>query len=288
MKKMTKWMALGLILMMMISLAGCGGDNGGSSTEDVMKTAQEELAKVKSMNYDMSMIMNMSTNGQTVESNTTGKIAYNADPLAMEMTMNMDMAGQKVNMVMYAVQEGSDLVMYMSPDNGTSWAKQTMADASELEQYNAQESMAIYLENIDSFKENGTEQINGSDAARYDGVISNDALNEVMEASGAASQLTQYGITEEQAADMYKDLGDLPISIWIDKESSLPVKYEMDMTTMMQTIMNKVVETLGEAAAGAEITIDKMFISMTLYDFNNVNEITLPEAAKNAQEMPLM
>lgn len=288
MKKMTKWMALGLILMMMISLAGCGGDNGGSSTEDVMKTAQEELAKVKSMNYDMSMIMNMSTNGQTVESNTTGKIAYNADPLAMEMTMDMDMAGQKVNMVMYAVQEGSDLVMYMSPDNGTSWAKQTMADASELEQYNAQESMAIYLENIDSFKENGTEQINGSDAARYDGVISNDALNEVMEASGAASQLTQYGITEEQAADMYKDLGDLPISIWIDKESSLPVKYEMDMTTMMQTIMNKVVETLGEAAAGAEITIDKMFISMTLYDFNNVNEITLPEAAKNAQEMPLM
>lgn len=288
MKKMTKWMALGLILMMMISLAGCGGDNGGSSTEDVMKTAQEELAKVKSMNYDMSMIMNMSTNGQTVESNTTGKIAYNADPLAMEMTMNMDMAGQKVNMVMYAVQEGSDLVMYMSPDNGTSWAKQTMADASELEQYNAQESMAIYLENIDSFKENGTEQINGSDAVRYDGVISNDALNEVMEASGAASQLTQYNITEEQAADMYKDLGDLPISIWIDKESSLPVKYEMDMTTMMQTIMNKLVETLGEAAAGAEITIDKMFISMTLYDFNNVNEITLPEAAKNAQEMPLM
>lgn len=288
MKKMTKWMALGLILMMMISLVGCGGDNGGSSTEDVMKTAQEELAKVKSMNYDMSMIMNMSTNGQTVESNTTGKIAYNADPLAMEMTMNMDMAGQKVNMVMYAVQEGSDLVMYMSPDNGTSWAKQTMADASELEQYNAQESMAIYLENIDSFKENGTEQINGSDAVRYDGVISNDALNEVMEASGAASQLTQYNITEEQAADMYKDLGDLPISIWIDKESSLPVKYEMDMTTMMQTIMNKLVETLGEAAAGAEITIDKMFISMTLYDFNNVNEITLPEAAKNAQEMPLM
>lgn len=288
MKNMTKWLAFGLILMMMIGLTGCGGDNGGTSTEDVMKTAQEELAKVKSMNYDMSMIMNMSSGDETVESSTTGKIAYNADPLAMEMTMNMDMGGQKLDMVMYAVQEGTDLVMYMSPDNGTTWGKQTMADASELEQYNAQESMAIYLENIDSFKENGTEQINGSDATRYDGVISKDAMNEIMEISGAATQLTQYGITEEQAAEMYKDLGELPVSIWIDKESSLPVQYEMDMTAMMQTMMNKMVETLGEAAGGAEITIDKMIISMTLYDFNNVNEIALPEAAKNAQEMVLM
>lgn len=289
MRKMKKWLALGLVLIMMVSMVGCGGGGDkGKSTEDVMKTAQEELAKVKSMKYDMSMDMNMSAGGQTIESKTTGEVSYNADPLAMQMSMTMDMGAQgKMDMLMYAAKEGDDFVMYMSPDNGANWGKQVMADAAQLEQYNAQDSMSLYLDSIDSFKEAGTEQINGSDAVRYDGVISNDAMNEVMEASGAAQQLTQYGITEEQAAEMYKDLGELPISIWIDKESSLPVKYEMDMTAMMQKIMTKVMETMGATAEDAGLTVDKMFISMTLYDFNNVDPIEIPEAAKAAQEMAI-
>ena len=46
----------------------------------------------------------------------------------------------------YAGQDGDNLVMYMN--DGTTWGKQTLADASQLEQYKAQDSMSIYLENI--------------------------------------------------------------------------------------------------------------------------------------------
>lgn len=38
---------------------------------------------------------------------------------------------------------------------------------------------------------------------------------------------------------MLTDLGDLPISVWVEKESNLPVKYEMDMTAIMQSIMTR-------------------------------------------------
>lgn len=282
-KKMTKWMALGLALVMLISLTACGG---GSSTENVMKAAQEALNEVTSMRYDMSMDMTLSAGGQTIESNTSGVIAYNAEPLAMEMKMTMDMGAQgQFDVFMYVSQEDDNLVMYMS--DGNNWGKQTLADAAQLEQYNAQDSMGIYLENIDSFQEVGTEQVNGSDAIKYEGVIANDALNEVMAASGMEEQLAQYGLTEEEAAAIYQDLGDLPVAIWIAKESNLPVKYEMDMTAMMQNIMTKMFENMDVATEDMDFTVDNMFISMTLYDFNNVGEIEIPEEAKAAPEMDL-
>ena len=49
-------------------------------------------------------------------------------------------------------------------------------------------------------------------------------------------QLAQYGLTAEEAAAIYQDLGDLPVAIWIDSESKLPVKYEMDMTGLLPNL----------------------------------------------------
>ena len=148
--------------------------------------------------------------------------------------------------------------------------------------------MNLYLGSINSFKEVGTEQVNGKDAVKYEGTISNEELSEVMETAGTADSLTQLGITEDQVVAMYSELGDLPVQVWIETESGLPVKYEMDMTDMMQKLMDKVVESMGEDAAGMTITMDKVFVSMSLSDFNAVSEIVIPEEAKNAQEMTLM
>ena len=79
---------------------------------------------------------------------------------------------------------------------------------------------------------------------------------------------------------------DLPLTMWIDADGYV-VKYEMDMTAMMQNIMTKVFEKMDVAAEDMDFTVDKMFISMTLYDFDNVGEIAIPEEAKNAPEMNL-
>lgn len=284
MKHLKKLVALGMAMVLTAGLAACGGSGDGGSAEDVMKKAQDEMSKVKSMSYDMVMDMNMTMGDQKVETSTNGKIDFIADPLAMKMDMTMDMGAQgSYEMNMYAEKAGDEYVMYMTMD-GTNWMKQTLADAAELEQYNAQDSMGLYLEGIENFKEAGTEKVNGSDATRYDGVISKDAMNDVMASSGAADQFAQLGISAAQAEEMYKDLGELPVSLWIDKESSLPVKYEMDMTGIMQKLMDKMMEAVGEQAAGLSISVDKMFISMTLSNFNKVEEIKVPDAAKNAQE----
>lgn len=285
--KLKKLLAVGIAVVMMTGLAACGGDGGtsggGESIADIMKKAEEALENVGSMNYDMVMDMEMSAQGQTMASSTSGQIAYIADPLKMKMDMTVDAGGQSTAMQMYAEQIGDDYAMYMSMD-GTNWMKQTITDAAELEQYSAEASMDMYLESAESFKEAGEETVNGMDAVKYEGVIAEDTMNEVMENAGMVEQLAGMGISEEQAEAMYKDLGQLPIAIWIAKDSGLPVKYEMDMTEFMQKLMDNVMAEMGEQAEGSEITVGKMMVSMTISGFDSVEDFEIPEAAKNAQE----
>lgn len=284
MKHTKKLIAAGLVLVMAAGLSACAG---GGSAEDIMKTAQAEMAKVKSMTYEMGTEMQMSAAGQTIDMTMSGTIDYFSDPLMMKMDMTTDAGAQgKSTMSMYAEQDGNNYIMYMSQD-GTNWAKQTVTDAAALEQYNAKASMDMYLESIESFKEAGTEKINGSDATKYEGVISKDAMNDVMAASGAADQLTSLGLTKDQAEAMYKDLGELPVAIWIDKESSLPVKYEMDMTGIMDKMMANMAEAMGAQAQQADLKVEKMVVSMTITGFDNAETFTIPEAAKNAPETSL-
>lgn len=288
MKKLKMIAAVALSVVLTVGLAACGGGGGGDSTGDAMAAAQKALEDVKSMNYDMTMNMDMAAGEQAIQSVTKGKIAIISDPLQMQMDMTMDMGAMGSSAVkMYAEQKDKDYVMYMSTDNGTSWMKSTVTDMTSLEQYDAKASMDMYLGSVEGFKEAGTEKINGSEATKYEGVISKDAMNDVMSASGAADQFASLGISAEQAAEMYKDLGEIPVTIWIDKESALPVKYDMDMTAVMQSLMSKMMEAMGDAAQGMKLEVSKMTMEMTLSDFNKVNEIKIPDAAKNAPEVAM-
>ena len=76
-------------------------------------------------------------------------------------------------------------------------------------------------------------------------------------------------------------MGDLPVSIWIDPASGLPVKYEMDMTAMLQSMMEKLVAQ-DEAAVEAAMTVDKCHMSMICSDYNSIDAIHVPQEALDA------
>lgn len=281
-RRMKQVMALAMILLLTFGLTACGGD--GAAANDpaaVMKTAQEKLAAVKSVSYEMTMAMNMSMGDEVLETTTTTTIDSFTDPMKLKADITTDMGDMgSMTILMYAGLEGEDMMMYIRAD-GVNWMKQKILDASALEQYSAQGSMEIYLESMSGFKDAGAEKIGGKDAQRYDGVIAEEYFNEVLANSGALEQMEQYGITEEEAAEIYKDLGSLPASIWIDKESSLPVCYKMDMTEMMSRLMSNMMEKLG-AGQEAELSVDKVDITMNLYNFDSVADFEIPAEALNA------
>ena len=128
----------------------------------------------------------------------------------------------------------------------------------------------------------GTETGDGVEATRYDGVITKEHLQEVLKNTGVLDDLgdaMDLKKSLEDAAENTAGLGDIPISIWIDKAAMLPVRYEMDMTEMMQKLMAQAL-----SAVSAEYPmVSQVKVSMTIGGIDTVEAITIPDEARNAQ-----
>ena len=263
-------LALGALLAM--SMTACGNGANKEESADQIKAAMEKINAVESMDATMYMEMDMSVMGQSIETDTKMDMSCFNDPVKVkaDMTMSMGSLGS-VSMSIYADATDGDYTIYMF--DGSSWTTQA-ADASQLEQYDAQQSMDLYLSSGAEYAHAGTEDINGSTADKYTGIIRGDALAEVMKASGATSSMeTTMGMDLEE---LYSDLGDMPITVWIDQATGYPVRYYMDMTGVMQSMMSK---ALAGVEGGDSLTIDKVEITMDCSNFNNVADFEIPAEA---------
>lgn len=290
MEKRTKWYhraaAAGLAVTMALSLAACGGkgndpaaggDVSGMSVEEIVKKSQENLAAASSLSYDMAMDMEMSAQGQTIAMTMNGVADHIVDPMQMKMDMSIDMGELgSAKTEMYMMDEDGQYVLYTGVDDGTgtlTWQKQTVADASAMEQYDAKASFDLYVSSAEDFQENGTETVGTVEATRYDGVIGKDAMSEVLQASGALSQMSALGMSATDVDALADSLGDLPLSLWISTADTMPVKYELDMTEMMRALMQ------GMGSETAQVEIGKMQMSMTVRNINGVESIEVPAEA---------
>jgi len=271
-------LALGTALT--LSMAACGGTENKDGSSGDIGTAVEKLNAVSSLDATMVMEMNMGVMGQTMETKTTMNMSCFNDPMKLKADMSMDMGDLgSFDMSMYAAMDGDTCNMYLF--DGTSWTTQAV-DMSYLQQYDAKESMNLYLESGDDYTLEGTEEINGSTANKFTGVIRGEALEEVLAASGATSNL-EASVGELDLAGLYSDLGDLEITVWVDQESGYPVRYAMDMTQMLQGMMDKILAASaeGEDASGM-LTVDKVNMVMDCFNFNSAADFEIPAEALGA------
>lgn len=261
--------ALGAALTLSMTACGSGGkDDAGAK----IQAALEKINGVENMDATMQMEMDMSVMGQSFETDTTMSMTCFNDPMKVkaDMTMSMGALGA-VSMSIYADATDGDYTIYMF--DGTNWTTQ-VADLSQLEQYDAQQSMDLYLGSGTEYAHEGTEDINGAAADKYSGVIRGDAMEEVLKNSGATSSLeTSFGMDLEE---LYSGLGDMPITVWIDQATGYPVRYHMDMTAVMQTMMTK---ALSGVEGGDTLTMSKVEITMDCFNFNSAADFQIPAEA---------
>lgn len=269
--------------VMTFSAAGCGGGSSVMETaavEELLTLSQETMATVESMAAEITMEMDMAMGEEAIETTTVANILTKQDPMQMQMDMYvvMEDGSEAQQMMMYAEEAEGKLRTYMY--SADTWYAQTM-EIGDLGQYDAETSMELYLNNIESFTATAEEDINGTKTTRIEGIIARDAMEEAIQNSGVADSAASLGVTEEQMQKMYADMGDLPIVLWIDAEGYV-LKYEMDMTEMMQKIMDTAMGAVGEMETEPSVSITKTSISMICSDFNNVEEIVIPAEAKSA------
>lgn len=271
-------LALGAALT--LSMTACGGTENKDNSSGDIGTAMEKLNAVSSLDATMVMEMNMSVMEQVMETKTTMNMSCFNDPMKLKADMTMDIGDLgSVDMSIYAAMDGDTYNMYLY--DGTNWTTQAV-DVSYLQQYDAKESMNLYLESGDDYTLAGTEEINGSTTNKFTGVIRGEALEEVLAASGATSNL-EASVGDLDLTSLYSDLGDLEITVWVDQESGYPVRYAMDMTQMMQGMMDKILAASaeGEDTSGM-LTVDKVNMVMDCFNFNSAADFEIPAEALGA------
>lgn len=269
---------LAAAVAMMILTSGCGGSKvDTAAAEKLLSQAKETMATVESMAAEMTMEMDMSMGGEMIETTTLAKIRSQQDPLKMAMEMSMVMSdGTEVDqMQMYAVEADGHLRTYMS--TADVWYAETL-EMGELNQYNAEENMDLYLDHITDISSMKQEVVNDVQTTKISGVITGDAMEQAIADSGLTASAASMGLSEEMLASLYEELNDLSISLWIDAEGYV-LKYEMDMTEMMQKIMDESMKALGASEEDTLMDIEKTAISMVCSQFNAVDEIVIPEEA---------
>lgn len=296
MKKTKRALAALSALTLTLSLTACGGggqqSTGDSGTDAMTPTervaaAEEKMSALTSLSIDMTQDIGMSfaMADQSQELNMSTKMQMDViqEPLKAKGTMQIDMGeelGGVQDVELYIMSEDDTANLYMQM--GGQWIKQSVTEA-KLGQYDAADSLELYLDSAADFAEAGTEQVGGADATKFTGVIKGDKLYDVIEESGVLGSLGQTGtdVSEDELKAMLSELGDLPMSVWINADG-YPVQYEMDMSQMIDSILQKALEMEGAADQGMTMTVSKAAMSLTCSNFNAVEDFELPAEAQNA------
>lgn len=273
--KKSKWgSAVALAAALVVSLTACtGGSKDASAT---VQAAAKKMQEVKSMDAVMTMEMDMSVAGESLAISTIMNSTSFTDPLKCWVDLSMDMGTLgNMDMTVYAEESGENYTLYTGMDG--QWVVQDVT-AEELGQYDAHSSMDIYLENSSNFTSAGTEELAGGTADKYTGVIKGKSIKQALQASGALNNLGALTMGAD-TEDLFSDLGDMPITIWVDQASGYPVRYEMDMSEIMQKLMSDAMSATSSDSENPEISLT---MSIECSNFNNATDFTIPEEARAA------
>ena len=277
MKKAKRILVFAILAAMLLSLCGCG-----MFRTHVAKAAIK-MSKLESLHADIEMQIGMgiSVLGQDVnaDATVTGGADIQRDPERVYVNMNAEVAGFEQNMLLYAVGRDGGADVYSSADSGESWTKDSIEndDSSKSSKADGKSVFLLLSDSAASFKEYGKEKVNGSDAIRYNGKITSDELRQALELANAKQALEE-SLDVELDDDVFEDLGDVPVSIWIDVKSGMIVRVEMDMSDVMQGLVPVLVDKAMEktdVGIGVNTKVYDATVSITLSEFDAV-QVTEP------------
>lgn len=277
MKKAKRILVFAILAAMLLSLCGCG-----MFRTHVAKAAIK-MSKLESLHADIEMQIGMGISllGQDVNADAaiTGGADIQRDPERVYVNMNAEVAGFEQNLLFYGVGRDDGFDVYSSADSGDSWTKDSIEndDSSKSSKADGKSLFLLLSDSAASFKEYGKEKVNGSDAIRYNGKITSDELRQALELANAKQALEE-SLDVELDDDVFEDLGDVPVSIWIDVKSGMIVRVEMDMSDVMQGLVPVLVDKAMEKAdvgIGVNTKVYEVTVSITLSEFDTV-QVTKP------------
>lgn len=270
-----------------IWLAAGGSRSGGKVSEspqevlDMMEKAQKAYENVSSVNSVMKVDMNMEV--EDTEMNIALQLGvYNLKNEDVQKTETIMTLGDFGSQAVTSYIDLKNNVVYSTSDGGSSWNKEDVSE-DEAQAYVNSNDFSGFLTNIRNYKEKGAETVNGIAATRYDGVIENGYIQELMSQTGIFEQMGLEEISDDQMKKVYDEIGNIEVSMWLDPNTSLPQKMSIDLTKMMKAMLklNKESDEDKDASDAAD-ALKKVTMVYINKDYNSLSPIEIPKEAKNA------
>jgi outer membrane lipoprotein-sorting protein len=269
MKKILSILLLAVLIIGIVFISGCAKE-----AENIIDRAKESSSSIENYDLDMTMDIGMKVMDQDIVMLMNMESTNFIDPVKSRLEMSIDMGVLgKQETKSYTIQDG-DVIKIYTYSMGE-WTLQELSGLKNMEDALANSNFKVFINNFDSFKEVGTDKIDGKDVVVYEGVIKGSSLSEVMKTSGLLSSL-QADMTMDYEVVFGEDMGDMPIKFWIEKETAYPVKYSMDMSMVMNRLMTVI---YAEAIPGTnvEVVVSKCLVEMTMKNINKVEDFKIPE-----------
>lgn len=279
MKLKKRLIALVCVLMMLLSLAACGGEP--TPPPDPLATAMENLKTVENLQADAKMDMTMTVNGETVDTKTSMDMIYYINPLRMLMEMETVANGETVSLTMACEQSEDGIDIYYADDENWYYQKIDLDEANSMQGFDYRPDQAI---GDYSYTADGTEEIDGVTLYKYTCELTGEAMQEAMNSSGAMDSMGNTGMSKEDMEEILKSLDGTSIkaSVWISEDDMLPVRYEMDMTEVMNALMAKMFEVIAQSAGvsadelGVEMSVSKVVVTVEYFNYDYADDFEVP------------
>ena len=304
MKSVKRVLSLLLALLMMLSLSACGGFTSRLAVAAVKMSKLQSLR----MDVDVDLGMNMSMFGEELplDMSVTGPAEILTSPLKGKADLAVEMMDGTSGFLCYAEHSGDRFFIYTSLDNGRTWEK-TEVDLVGLssEVHFDFKSIAALTKLASAFQESGTETVKGSEAIVYRGSLAVADLKEHIDLPAILKSVEKStNLKLDESSFDFSNVSPVPITICIDRHSSMLVKFAVVLTGLAQAVVRVVVQAVVKSAMdnsifgmfgdlgglnlgmfGIDIKLSRLVASAELYDFDAVGSITIPAEALAAETL---
>lgn len=251
-----------------------------ASPEQRLAAASEKLAAAGSLSYTVVMDMRLGAEGRSLETTITDRISVSSAPAAVYYESVTEASGldQPSEYRAYIVSEGERYCAYENRDGV--WTRRNLGGEEELSSFDLRSNIELWASGLSSVTWAGSELIDGHRATRYDCVVGPEGVDAIMAGSGAYMALPVLGLSQERALEALSGLGELSYSVWIDNRRCLPLRYDIDMTEIMDRFLQNI---SSPVLSDVTVTVERLTVSLSLSDFGAVPPIELPAEALNAK-----
>lgn len=279
MRRIRKASALLLAVLMLLSLSACGSFGTRAARAAAKMSALESLH----MDLDVQLGLKLSLLGRDMDMgmSMTGGTDMQRSPMRMLSDMTVEVIGVKQKMLNFMERREDGYMVSVSTDGGATWSERLTSPEEAPGQMNLKECISLFADCADSFEKVGVEKVMGSEADRYDGEIPGEELGRAMELCGLRDMLSaNMGVELEEEA--LENLGDIPASVWIDKDSGMVTRFDLDLGEAAHSIVSGVLDQLlqnaGIGGIGLKPELESMTVKVLLSRFDKLGEVTRPGA----------